>query len=142
MHIRPAAPADAPALAALMAHLGYPADAQAIASRLAILDARTDIATFIADTDTGIAGVIGLQVSPVLYRDDPNGAITALVVSPDFRGRGVAARLVAHGERWLVDHGATRASVMPSTHRADAHRLYERLGYTATGTRFTKSLGQ
>jgi ribosomal protein S18 acetylase RimI-like enzyme len=141
MHIRPATPADAPALAALMAHLGYPADTNAIVARLAIVDARADIATFIAKTDAGVAGMMGLQVSPVLYRDDLNGAITALVVSPDFRGQGVAAALVAHGERWLVDHGAGRVSVMPSTHRADAHRLYERLGYAATGTRFTKSLG-
>ncbi len=140
MHIRPATAADASALAALMAHLGYPASADAIAARLATLDARTDIATFVAETDTGIAGMIGLQISPVLYRDDPNGAITALVVSPDFRGQGVAAKLVDHGERWLLDHGASRASVMPSTHRADAHRLYERLGYAPTGTRFTKSL--
>ena len=110
-------------------------------ARVAALDARTDIATFVAATDTGLAGVIGLQISPVLYRDDPNGAITALVVSPDARGQGIAAQLVAHGERWLLDHGAHRVSVMPSTHRADAHRLYERLGYAATGTRFTKSLG-
>jgi ribosomal protein S18 acetylase RimI-like enzyme len=141
MHIRPTTPADAPALATLMAHLGYPATADAIATRLAHLATRADIAIFVAAADTGIAGMIGLQISPVLYRDDPNGAITALVVSPDFRGRGVAANLIAHGEHWLLAMGAVRVSVMPSTHRADAHRLYERLGYAPTGTRFTKSLG-
>src|ERR1700761_7525771 len=111
MRIRPATPTDAPALAALMAHLGYPTTADAIVARLAILNLRTDIATFVADPGTGVAGMIGLQVSPVLYRDDLNGAITALVVSPDARGQGIAAQLVAHGERWLIDQGASRVSV-------------------------------
>lgn len=141
MEIRPATAADAPALAPLMAQLGYPATPEEMAARLETLRGRPDFATFVAEADGVIAGMVGVTVSPSLYRSDLLGAIVALVVSSEFRGRGIAASLVDRGERWLRDAGAQRATVNPSAHRGDAHRLYARLGYEATGVRFSKALG-
>jgi GNAT superfamily N-acetyltransferase len=141
MDIRPATAADAPALAPLMAELGYPTTPEEMAARLEILQGRADFATLVAEVDGAIAGMVGVTVSPSLYRSDLLGAIVALVVSSGFRGRGIAARLVDRGEQWLRDAGAPRATVNPSTHREDAHRLYARLGYEATGVRFSKPLG-
>lgn len=141
MDIRPATAADAPALAPLMAELGYPTSAEAMAARLEVLRSRADFATFVAEADGAIAGMVGVTVSPSLYRSDLLGAIVALVVPSEFRGRGIAALLIERGEQWLRDAGARRATVSPSTHREDAHRLYARLGYEATGVRFSKPLG-
>ena len=141
MDIRPATVADAPALAPLMAELGYPTTAEEMAARLEVLRGRADFATFVAEADGAVAGMVGVTVSPSLYRSDLLGAIVALVVSSEFRGRGIAARLVERGEQWLRDAGTRRATVNPSIHRAEAHRLYERLGYAATGVRFSKALG-
>lgn len=140
MTIRPAHEGDVAALAGLMSELGYPATPGDMAARLALIAARPDIATFVAELDGTVAGMIGVSVSPSLYRADMAGAITALVVSPDFRGHGIAPALVRAGEGWLRDHGCEKASVQPSSSRTGAHRLYERLGYVHTGLRFTKAL--
>lgn len=140
MIIRPAHEGDVPALAELMGELGYPTTAGQMAARLAVVAARPDIATFVAEVDGAVGGMIGVSVSPSLYRADMAGAITALVVLPAFRGHGLAPALVEAGERWLRETGCEKASVQPSTSRAGAHRLYERLGYAHTGLRFTKAL--
>lgn len=141
MKIRPATAEDAPALAPLMAELGYPTAPEEMVARLQALRGRADFATFVAEADGTVAGMVGVTVSSSLYRSDLLGAIVALVVSSEFRGRGIAALLVDRGEQWLRDAGARRATVNPSTHRDDAHRLYARLGYEATGVRFSKALG-
>lgn len=140
MDVRPSAAADLSALAQLMTELGYPTSTTDIAARMAIIDARADFATFVADLDGLVAGMITVTVSPSPLRSEPNGAIVALVVSSAFRGRGIAPALVERGEIWLRQHGATRATVNPSIHREPAHRLYDRLGYEHTGLRLTKAL--
>ncbi|RWJ60824.1 MAG: GNAT family N-acetyltransferase [Mesorhizobium sp.] len=85
-----------------------------------------------------VAGMIGVSTSSSLYQSDPQGAIVALVVSSDFRGRGIGASLVERGESWLRESGARYVSVKPSIRREDAHRLYVRLGYEHSGLRFSK----
>jgi GNAT superfamily N-acetyltransferase len=140
--LRTATLSDVEELARLMAELGYPATSEDMATRFERVNDRNDYATFVADEDGAIAGMIGLYVSPTLYRDDLDGAIVALVVSSDFRGRGIAGLLIDHGERWLYERGARLVSVKPSARREDAHRLYERCGYEHTGLRFTKVLGR
>ncbi len=124
-----------------MGELGYPSTAEDLARRMAAILPREDFATLVAEADGEVAGLICVTVVPSLYRTDPPGAITALVVSSAFRGRGVARLLIDAGERWLRDRGVRYATVNPSTHRTDAHHLYTRLGYAATGTRFSKALG-
>jgi GNAT superfamily N-acetyltransferase len=138
--IRHASAADLPALAHLMTELGYPTSIDEMAARMDAIRDRKDFATFVAEADGDIAGMICVTVTPALYRDGLGGAIVALVVSSAFRGRGVAPLLVARGEGWLIDNGADRATVNPSIAREDAHRLYSRLGYAHSGLRFTKAL--
>ncbi len=138
--VRSATPSDVEELAKLMAELGYPTTSDNMAARIERLTDREDYAIFVADDDGAVAGMIALSVIPTLYRDDLDGAITALVVSSNFRGKGVAGLLIEHGERWLFDQGARLATVKPSSRREDAHRLYERCGYQHTGLRFTKTL--
>lgn len=142
MIVRPAHEGDIAALARLMGELGYPTTAEQMAARMSVIAARSDIATFVAELDGAVAGMIGVSVSPSLYRTDMAGAITALVVMPEARGHGIAPALIEAGERWLRDHGCEKVSVQPSNSRTGAHRFYERLGYQHTGLRFTKALDE
>ena len=141
MDVRPSRAADFPALAQLMTELGYPTSTAEMEARMAVIDAHPDFATFVAELDGLVAGMISVFVSPSLLRSEPNGAIVALVVSAAFRGRSIAPALIVRGETWLREHGANRATVNPSIHREPAHRLYNRLGYEHTGLRLTKVLG-
>ena len=131
---------DLPSLSRLMAELGYPTSIDEMTKRMEIIRSRSDHAAFVAEENGAIAGMIGLSTSPSFYRDGLSGAIVALVVAPEFRGRGIAELLVGRGEQWLRAAGVDRATVNPSTHRTPAHHLYTRLGYAPTGTRFTKTL--
>ncbi len=58
-----------------------------------------------------------------------------LYVRADQRGKGLAARLVAHVEAMAREAGARRMELWSDTRFETAHRLYERLGYTRGGTR-------
>ncbi|RWI34069.1 MAG: GNAT family N-acetyltransferase [Mesorhizobium sp.] len=140
MEIRHANPADIPSLAHLMTELGYPTSAEEMTSRMALIRSRTDHAIFVADENGIVTGMIGVSISPSLYQSDPQGAIVALVVSSDFRGKGIGAFLVERGESWLRESGAKYVTVKPSIRREDAHRLYARLGYEHSGLRFSKNL--
>lgn len=140
MEVRFVTTADYSGVAALMADLGYPTRLEQMAERMEVISRRDDYAAFVATEGGIIAGMIGLSISPSFYRDDAGGAIVTLVVSSEFRGRGVADSLVARAEEWFLERGIHRVTVNPSNHRIPAHKVYGRLGYEPTGTRFTKTL--
>lgn len=140
MEVRYASSDDVPSLAHLMTELGYPTSTEEMTSRMSLVSSRGDHATFVADGNGAIAGMICVSVSPSLYKSDLQGAIVALVVSSDFRGQGVGALLVKRGESWLGESGVKYVTVKPSIYRENAHRLYARLGYEHTGLRFSKNL--
>ena len=138
--IRDACPADAPALAALLAELGYPVAPEVVAARLAALTAAGDRA-LVATEEAALLGLVTAHVTPVLHRPTPVGRVTALVVAARARGRGVGRALVTAVERLLAEQGCALVEVTSNRRRTDAHAFYERLGYTATSLRFGKPLG-
>ena len=140
MQVRHATAADLSALAHLMSELGYPTSPEQMGVRMQAIRDRSDYATFVAEANGVIAGMVGVAVSPSFYRSDLDGAIVALVVSSESRGHGIGALLVERAEQWLRESGVGRVTVKPSTHRQNAHRLYARLGYEQTGLRFSKTI--
>jgi putative acetyltransferase len=56
-----------------------------------------------------------------------------LYVRPDHRRRGLGAGLVRAAEASARIRGATRGTLWSDTRFRDAHRFYERLGYSRTG---------
>ena len=139
LEIRPATDDDAPSLADLLGHLGYPADAVELPARLERLRAAGDDA-LIALGNGAAVGLATLHARVVLHSATPVAQLTALVVSPAARGRGVGRALVAAAEQWSRDHGATRLVVTTALHRAEAPLFYERLGFDHTGRRYVKRL--
>jgi len=137
--IRPAVADDAPELATLLAHLGYPADAAALPDRLLRLRAGGDDA-FVAVLDGATVGLATVHARAVLHVARPVAQLTALVVPPEMRGRGVGRALVAAAEQWARAQGAERLVVTTALHRADAPLFYERLGFEHTGRRYVRRL--
>jgi len=137
--VRDATPEDAPALAALLAELGYPTPPDVVAARLAALVGAGDRALVAVDGSEAL-GLLTVHVTPVLHRPTAVGRLTALVVAERARGRGVGRALVAAGERALAARGCALIEVTSNRRRTDAHAFYERLGYTGTSLRFAKTL--
>lgn len=138
--VRPAAEADAAALAALVTQLGYPSDAAQVLARLRRLEGNSDIRALVAEREGRVMGMIGLMVFPAFHRDGLHGYITALVVDEASRGGGAGAALLAAAEAWFAERGVTKVTLTTASHREKAHRFYERLGYEFNGRRYVKSL--
>jgi len=144
MRIRPARSADAPAVGELLNQLGYPQDGrESTAARMrAWLDDAAS-ASFVAEVQGEIRGVIAVHLCPFFERDGAWGRIVALVVAEEARGGGVGSRLVAAAEAFAAERGCLRMEVTSADRRADAHRFYRRLGYAdqaGASSRFLRDL--
>lgn len=139
MTIRPARPADAPAIATLLGHLGYPNKAEEVAPRLGRLPEGD--AVLVAEDEGGmVVGVAVLHRMTVLHFDRPLGYITALVTDPAKRRGGIGKRLLAAAEEWARAAGCYRLALTSAEHRTDAHGFYPACGFPLTGRRFGKDL--
>ena len=138
--IREATAEDAPAIAELLRHLGYPAAVAEIPARLDAVGAAGGRVLLAWTAEGAAAGLIGLHAFPVLHAGGPVAYITALVVAPTMQGRGVGRALVAEAEAWARAIGCTRLTVTSAEHRADAHEFYPRIGLPYTGRRYARRL--
>ena len=137
--IRSAATGDALAVSALLTELGYPIPASSVPDRVERLMA-TGWATALVAVDGTPVGLVTGHVLPVLHADGQVARLTALVVAPSARGRGVGRRLVEAIEGWARSKGCARIAVTTAQHRTGAHAFYERIGYEHTGRRYAKML--
>lgn len=85
-------------------------------------------------------GERGLPVGLACLIEEPGSPSTdrhvvALWVAPEERGRGTGTALLAAAEREAVDAGARTLSLWVREDNAAALRLYDRLGFEATGER-------
>ena len=139
-HVRPATLDDAHALAALMAHLGYPTGPDAMRARLERIASRPDYATWVAEAEGVVVGMAGAMWGWGHYQDEPFARLLALVVDPAHQGHGAGAALVRTVEEWARAQGAPALHLTTNHRREGAHRFYTRLGFEDTGRRFYKRL--
>jgi GNAT superfamily N-acetyltransferase len=136
---RPAVPADAEAIATLLAELGYPSTSAHVEERLARLST-PDYAVFVAVADERIAGLMGLHRLMGLHLSEPGCYVNALVVAAEWRGRGIGKLLLERAESWARANGCGRITLTSADHRRDAHHFYEHNGFANTGRRFVKMI--
>src|SRR5690606_28443107 len=80
MHVRPAAPADLDALAALAGRLGYPSSAAEVEARLHLLTAHPGLhAVYVAEAEGAVVGWVHVFVGARL-ESEPFGELGGLVV--------------------------------------------------------------
>ena len=129
MSIRVATCADASAVAALLAQLGYPCSAAQASQRIAAL-VPPDNVLLVATLDEEICGLIGLHLFPALHCDEKLGKITVLVVDAQHRGQGIGTALLHAASAYARSADALRIEVLSGNHRPEAHRFYQSAGYT------------
>lgn len=87
-----------------------------------------------------VVGMIGLHLQFHLHHVNWIGEIQELVVMPQARGLGVGSQLLAWAETQAREAGAEMTELSTNVTRVDAHRFYQREGYTQSHFRFTKPL--
>jgi len=146
--IRDAGPADAPAISYLLGELGHPLEPARVVLKLEAFRGSSLDRVWVAEfppeerpAREALAGLLSFHAVPMLHTPGHLGRITALVVHPESRGKGVGRRLVAVAEGFARDCGCARLELTSAAHRQEAHRFYVKLGFSPRPVRFTKDLG-
>ena len=100
-----------------------------LAARLGELDG-DDFATFIARDGELDAGVAVLRFRPALWSATPEGYIAELYVIGEHRRRGLGAELMEAMLTMARERGCEWLELGTDEHDHDAHRLYERFGFS------------
>jgi len=150
--MREAREADLPRLLVLLEQLASGGQQPADAAREVTEQHRSVIGELIADQRYRLLvlehnGVV--QGSCVLY-SLPNlshgaqrwGVVENVIVEATARGRRYGELLMAEAVRLAEASGCYKVSLMSNVRRPDAHRFYERIGFTPTHKGFTNYLNE
>lgn len=147
MVLRRATAADVGAIVGLIAddQLGAtredPADLTAYLGAFAAIDADPSQLLVVLDLGGAVVGTMQLSFIPGLSRGGAmRGQVEAVRVAGSHRGQRLGEQMV----RWAVQESARRGCALvqltTDKSRVDAHRFYERLGFTASHEGFKMSL--
>ncbi|MER8068388.1 GNAT family N-acetyltransferase [Streptomyces sp. NPDC094034] len=147
LHIRPAAHDDIPAIAAMLADDPLGAQRESPDDLTPYTEAYERLArdpnqhVMVAELDGRIIGTLQLTIVPGLSRRGATRSIIEAVrVHADARGSGLGTRFI----EWAVDEsrrqGCQLIQLTSDASRTDAHRFYERLGFTASHVGFKMSI--
>ncbi|MEV4452153.1 MULTISPECIES: GNAT family N-acetyltransferase [Streptomyces] len=147
LEIRPAASDDVPAIVAMLADdpLGAqresPDDLTPYLAALERLSADPNQHLVVAVREGRVVGTLQLTVLPGLSRKGSTRAlIEGVRVHSDERGSGLGTRFI----EWAIEEsrrqGCQLVELTSDATRTDAHRFYERLGFTASHVGFKLAL--
>jgi ribosomal protein S18 acetylase RimI-like enzyme len=154
--VRPAAPADLPAigrLGALLVEAHHQFDAQRFlapqpgtasgyASYLGSQLGKPDVAVPVVEVGGEVVGYAyaGVEGPDYMSLRGPAGIIYDIVVDPRFRGRGLGRVLLEATLAFLRSRGAPRAVLSTAQQNEAAQRLFARAGFRRTMIEMTREL--
>lgn len=154
--IRPAVPADLPAvgrLGALLVRVHHAFDAarfipatdgteQAYAAWLGTQLREPDVLVLVAERDGEVLGYAyaGAEGNDYMALRGPAGVLYDLVVHPAHRAQGVGRMLLDATMAALRDRGATRCVLSTAERNEPAQRLFARAGFRRTMVEMTREL--
>ena len=138
--LRRATEADAKHVESLLAELGYPSKEADVRHRLG-RSLRSDTSCFLlAQSASEVIGLVSAELIPYFPTGSTICRVTSLVVSTPHRGRGVGEKLLAGAADFAREHHCSGIEITSAEHRLDAHRFYQRLGFSRTSFRFFQAL--
>ncbi|MCM1970909.1 GNAT family N-acetyltransferase [Streptomyces sp. G1] len=147
LEIRPVATDDIPAIVAMLADdpLGAqresPDDLSPYLAALERLSGDPNQILRVAERDGRVVGTLQLTIVPGLSRKGATRSIIEGVrIHADERGSGLGTQLI----EWAIEEsrrqGCSLVQLTSDASRTDAHRFYERLGFTASHVGFKLAL--
>jgi GNAT superfamily N-acetyltransferase len=134
--LRPATEADAKDVALLLVDLGYTSTEADVRNRLCYsLTSRTS-RILVAQSASEVVGLVSAELVPYFPTGSTICRVTALVVLSHHRGRGTGEKLLAGVADFARDNHCSGIEITTAEHRVDAHRFYQRLGFSRTSFRF------
>lgn len=121
---------DSGAVALLCTELGYPSKTADLRRRFSDLLSRTDNGIFVvaserAEIILGWVHVYGVR----LLESEGYAEIGGIVVSKEYRSRGIGRTLLRAAEIWAIGVGYGEVRLRSGLHRDDAHLFYVAVGY-------------
>ena len=132
--------ADAKHVASLLAELDYPSKETDVRDRLRRSLHRQSSCFLLAQFASEVIGLVSAELVPYFPTGSTICRVTALVVSTHHRGRRVGEKLVAGAVDFARQHHCSGIEITSAEHRLDAHRFYQRLGFSRTSSRFFQAL--
>jgi GNAT superfamily N-acetyltransferase len=137
--IRNAQLRDIGAIRALITQLDYepPADLE---EKLRLLAADPNEALLVFELDAQVVAFLSLHFIPQITLSGDFARISYFAVKDSARSLGIGRELEAHITRLARERNCDRIEVHCHSRRTDAHRFYERQGYTESPRYFVKML--
>ena len=140
MVVRFATVDDAGSIARLLDDLGYPTAVGAVPGRIARMAAEPGQHLFLAEVHGAVVGMATVVIRHVINNDAPFARLALIVVSDEWRSRGIGQALVERAEEVARAAGCNLIDVTSAERRERAHQFYRRLGYVELPRRFIKHL--
>src|SRR5437899_3046835 len=136
--IRPATPADAPAVTGLLCELGYPVDRDGVAATLRqIRDDGGTVVVVATDDAHRVVGLLSMSSRPLPRLQGVAGTIEELAVRRDARSRGIGDRLLQYAKGLASERGWVRLETTAARRREVTRTgFFESRGF-GTADRFT-----
>ncbi|WP_274309800.1 GNAT family N-acetyltransferase [Solibacillus daqui] len=142
MQIRRFKKEDILELTQLMTQLGYPTTSSQLQNRFEKLLNLPNYHIFIAELEGEVVGFAGLMKQWAFEFDGPYVRVLALVVDEKHRRKNIGQCLMQEVDNWSSNNDCVAVTLNSGNRdeRKAAHQFYERLGYAAKSTGFTKNL--
>lgn len=139
LELRAATPADAPAVAELLALCGRAVPAPALAARLAAAGAASGCVLIALEWGPP-SGIVTAHWHPTLLADQPAAAVSLLLVAPEARGRGIARLLLKAAAQAARSAGCDTLTLAVSAEQADLRGFCTASGFEAAGEVWARGL--
>lgn len=93
---------------------------------------RAGACMLVADEDGVVVGMVSIQTLISTAEGGATGLLEDLVVSEEFRGRGIGSSLLSAALAWAREQGMTRVQLLADKNNAKAIEFYNKNGFRGT----------
>jgi len=140
MPIRKATLADSSKIQDLLQQMEYPDTGNFIQKKMEILLSHPDEALFVYEASGEVLAFISIHFIPQLALEGDFARISYFAVDETARSKGIGKEMEAYGVALAQERNCDQIELHSHSRRTEAHRFYNRQGYTEVPKYLVKSL--